>query len=93
MADIDIKVNIAGRTYPLNIEEKEEENVRAAVLKIKTDLELLEQSYAVKDKQDLLAMLLMQYGNSLMNFQKNTLISPQSVEWIKKTVEVLNKTN
>ena len=56
MSKVSIKIVIAGRNYPLTINEGEEELVRKAVEDINTNVQKLQESYAVKDMQDLLAM-------------------------------------
>ena len=56
MSQLSIKVNIAGRTYPLTIERSEEEMIRKAADKINESIKDLKENYAVKDIQDLLAM-------------------------------------
>lgn len=60
MSKISIKIVIAGRNYPLTINEGEEEKVRKAVEDINTNVQKLQESYAVKDMQDLLAMTSLQ---------------------------------
>lgn len=60
MSELSINVIIAGRTYPLNIERDEEEGVRAAANKINEAIKVLQENYAVKDTQDLLAMSALQ---------------------------------
>lgn len=60
MAKISLKVNIAGRTYPLTVEENEQESVSAAVDTINSALDSLKKNYAVKDPQDLIAMTALQ---------------------------------
>lgn len=57
MGELHIKVNIASRTYPLTVSSDEEEEVRKAAQFINDKLKTLGNSFAVKDKQDLLAML------------------------------------
>ena len=57
MSELHIKVNIASRTYPLTVSSDEEEEVRKAAQFINDKIKTLESSFAVKDKQDLLAML------------------------------------
>lgn len=56
MSKMSIKVVLAGRNYPLTINEGEEEIVREAVNGINTSIKKLQENYAVKDMQDLLAM-------------------------------------
>ena len=60
MSKVSIKIVIAGRNYPLTIDEGEEELVRKAVEDINTNVQKLQESYAVKDMQDLLAMTSLQ---------------------------------
>ena len=60
---LSIKLNIANRIYPLKIDRKSEEFIRNAVKKIENRLKFYEQNYAIKDKQDLLAMCLIEYAS------------------------------
>lgn len=62
MSDLSIKVNIAGRTYPLTIDREEEEMIRKAAKLVDESVRKFQQSYAVKDKQDLLAMTALNYA-------------------------------
>ena len=55
-----VKVLIADREYPLKLNEGEVEGVRAAELEIQQKLKNLKANYQVKEKQDLLAMCLLQ---------------------------------
>jgi len=65
MTKLSIRINIAGRTYPLNIAREEEEAIRKVAKDIDDNIKKLQESYAVKDKQDLLAMTALQYGTEL----------------------------
>ena len=59
-----IKVTIGDRVYPLTIrDESEEEGIRAAVKKINDLVKKFEQSYEVRDKQDVLAMCALQFAS------------------------------
>jgi len=58
---VSIKINIAGKEYPLKISTSEQQDVMAVELEIKDKLKTLQANYGVKDKQDLLAMFLFQY--------------------------------
>lgn len=60
MSELSIKVTIAGRVYPLTISPAEEELVRKASRQIDEQVKALQQTYAVKDRQDLLAMVALQ---------------------------------
>ena len=57
-----IKISIADRVYPLTINPKQEEGLRKAAKKIEAMIKQFEQSYAVRDKQDVLAMCALQFA-------------------------------
>lgn len=56
MGKISLKVEIAGRSYPLTIQEGEEKKVLKAAEDINHAIALLKMNYSVNDSQDLLAM-------------------------------------
>lgn len=66
MSELSIKVNMAGRVYPLTVKSEEEENVRKAAKLINEHIRNLEENYAVKDKQDLLAMTALEYASKIL---------------------------
>ncbi len=57
-----IKISIADRVYPLTIDPRQEEGLRKAAKSIDKLLKKFEQSYAVRDKQDVLAMCALQFA-------------------------------
>ena len=57
-----IKLSIADRVYPLTIRPEQEEGLRKAAKKIEGTIKQFEQSYAVRDKQDVLAMCALQFA-------------------------------
>lgn len=63
MGKLSIKLHIANRIYPMKIERKSEEFIRNSVKKIDERLKFYEDNYAIKDKQDLLAMCLIEYAS------------------------------
>ncbi|HKL02250.1 MAG TPA: cell division protein ZapA [Cryomorphaceae bacterium] len=65
MSELSIKVTIAGRIYPISVSADEEEMVRKAATDVDTDIKNLQKNYAVKDKQDLLAMTALQLATKL----------------------------
>lgn len=71
MDEFSITVTIADRTYRLTIERKEEEVVRQAVRLIDEKVKEYARNYAFKDKQDLLAMVLLQHTTALLNQQSS----------------------
>ena len=59
-----IKVTIAGRVYPINVKnENEEEGMRKAAKHINDLVTKFEKNYAVSDKQDVLAMCALQFAS------------------------------
>ena len=57
-----IKISIADRVYPLTVDTAQEEGLRSASKKIDAMIKQFEQSYAVRDKQDVLAMCALQFA-------------------------------
>ncbi len=67
---LSVKVSIANRTYPLRITKDEEEKVVQAAQSVNKCIKEFEDSYAVKDKQDLLAMCSLQFASEAMGHHK-----------------------
>lgn len=86
MADsFKIKVTIADRVYPLTISNpEEEEGLRKAAKKINDLVAKFEQSYAIGDKQDVLAMCALQFA-SLIEIKAIT--NEQEIKEVKKKIE------
>ncbi len=85
MEEFSITVNIADRTYKLTIEKQEEEIVRKAAKLINDKIKEFSSNYAFKDKQDLLAMIALQYTTSALNYEQsktynNTLLKDKLLE-------------
>jgi cell division protein ZapA len=60
-----IKVSIADRVYPLTVKPEEEEKIRIAAKTIDGILHKYEEGFAVRDKQDLLAMCALQLASRI----------------------------
>ena len=60
-----IKLTIASRVYPLSVAPDQEASLRASAKKIEATIQQLEKNYAVRDKQDVLAMCSLQYAAQL----------------------------
>lgn len=60
-----IKISIADRVYPLTVDYSQEEALRAASKKIDAMIKQFEQNYAVRDKQDVLAMCALQFASQI----------------------------
>lgn len=79
-----IKISIADRVYPLTIDPRQEEGLRKAAKSIEKLLKQFEQSYAVRDKQDVLAMCALQFATkveqeSLDNQEDDILVTEKLV--------------
>ncbi len=68
MGDLSIKIKIANRVYPLTVNAVEEEGVRKVADEINKSIAEYEKLYAVKDYQDLLAMVALKLVST--NYQK-----------------------
>lgn len=60
-----IKLSIADRVYPLTIDPSQEEGLRKAAKNIEQLAKKFEQNYAVRDKQDVLAMCALQFASRI----------------------------
>lgn len=60
-----IKLSIADRVYPLTTTPEQEEGLRKATKKIDEMIKRFEKSYAVRDKQDVLAMCALQFATQV----------------------------
>lgn len=88
MAKLSLKVVVAGRTYPLSIEENEEQKVMDAAKDINKAIKLLKDNYAVKDMQDLLAMTALQLAAKKDNVssEKKESINTDEIETQLKSI-------
>jgi cell division protein ZapA (FtsZ GTPase activity inhibitor) len=89
MADqLKIKLSIANRVYPLTIDPSQEEGLRKAAKNIEAMIKQFEQSYSVRDKQDVLAMCALQFASQ--NEQKT--IDKENVnEHVEDKLNALNE--
>ena len=69
MDELTISVTIADRPYRLKIRKEEEERVRKAAKKINERIKQYSENYAFNDRQDLLAMVSLEFANSSMVFE------------------------
>ncbi len=84
MAEVSLKVLIAGRTYPITVSQDEEKNVMQVAKIINEKIKEFEQNFSVRDKQDLLAMCAL---NLLTNQQKT---SQKNLELDKEQINQLD---
>jgi len=86
-----IKLSIADRVYPLTIDPSQEEGLRKAAKNIEQLAKKFESSYAVRDKQDVLAMCALQFASKIeqrgIDQSENTI---ESIERLKALDEMVN---
>lgn len=69
MDELSITVVIADRPYKLTISKNEEEGIRKAAAAIDAQIEKYASYFQYKDKQDLLAMVALQFSTSSIDFE------------------------
>ena len=85
-----IKLSIADRVYPLTVETSQEEGLRSASKKIDAMIKQFEENYAVRDKQDVLAMCALQFASQVEQKQVNNAIDgSETIEKLKKINDLL----
>lgn len=85
---LSIKVSIANRSYPLRITAEEQPKVMLAAENINKRVKEFEDNYAVKDKQDLLAMAALQFANEAMDGKSEK--NESSAQDAKDNIEYLS---
>lgn len=89
---VKLKVNIAGRHYPMTVNADEEEIIRKAGKEINDAIRDFEQRYDIRDKQDALAMCALQIVAKSMNQEKSETVNEnQLVERLQNILNQLNK--
>tara|TARA_B100000780_G_C21112055_1_gene449499 strand:+ start:1780 stop:2085 length:306 start_codon:yes stop_codon:yes gene_type:complete len=86
--ELNIKVTLGNRVYPLTIEREEEEIIRKAAKMVNENMRELESSYAVRDKQDLLAMTALFFANKAIENSNNNSLA---VDELEEGLQHLNK--
>jgi cell division protein ZapA (FtsZ GTPase activity inhibitor) len=87
-----IKISIADRVYPLTVELSQEEGLRSASKKIDTMIKQFEENYAVRDKQDVLAMCALQFAAQTEQKQiDNAIDGVDTIDRIKKINALLDQ--
>lgn len=92
MGEISIKVSLANRVYPLKVKFEEEENVRKAVKLINEKIKHYEDNFAVRDKQDLLAMCAIQLATEVLNNEnKGSSLEASAQNRLHQLIELLSE--
>ncbi len=72
MSEFSISITVADRPYKLVVEKEQEEMFRNAAKLIDKRIKEYSSSYAFKDKQDLLAMIALEYTVSFLQNEQTT---------------------
>ena len=83
-----IKISIADRVYPLTVDFQQEEGLRSASKKIDVMIKQFEENYAVRDKQDVLAMCALQFASQV---EQKQLDKSADVETTLARLEKMNE--
>jgi len=86
MSSLKITVNIADREYRLNIDRNKEEEIRNVLSKINESLRKYAENFEFKDKQDLLAMVVLQ--NAIRNNELEQEVEFQQKQLTGKLEEI-----
>jgi len=87
-----IKISIADRVYPLTVDATQEEGLRSASKKIDMMIKQFEENYAVRDKQDVLAMCALQFASQVEQKQiDNVIDGNQTIDRLQKINAVLDQ--
>ncbi|MGC6422359.1 MAG: cell division protein ZapA [Flavobacteriaceae bacterium] len=84
---IKIKLTLADRVYPLTITPDQEATLRTSAKKIEAMIKQLEKNYAVRDKQDVLAMCALQYAAKV---EKQGVGPENDTDVLQKTQELID---
>jgi cell division protein ZapA len=66
MTEVTLNLNIAGRNYPLKVNQEDVAYLNEAEKMINARVDLYEKSFSVKDKQDLLAMCIINFATEIL---------------------------
>ena len=87
MKELSISINVADRPYKLVIEKEHEELFRKAAKLIDKRIKDYSSSYAYKDKQDLLAMVALEYTTSYLQNERTASESDHNTTMKLSTID------
>jgi cell division protein ZapA (FtsZ GTPase activity inhibitor) len=70
MSEVSLKIIVAGTEYPLRLKNEDVANVRDAAELINSKVAEFDKNYSVKDKKDVLAMVMLQLVSQLLQQDK-----------------------
>lgn len=90
MTEVTVSLTIAGRSYPLKVNSDDVARLNEAEKMINARLELYEKSFSVKDKQDLLAMCIINFATEITRKQAEIKDFEHIALQLKDTEQYLN---
>ena len=87
MKELSINITIAGRSYPLNVPREQEAEIRNAGKLIQDKLQALANEFAVRDKQDALAMFALELASE--NQRLRDLLTKEQLNIESKLQEII----
>ena len=89
MSKLNMKISLANRLYPMNVDSSEERMIRLSASKIEKIIKNLKERYSVKDDQDLLAMCALQLCVKLEKIEQKK--STENKVLIKEFIDIKSK--
>jgi cell division protein ZapA len=71
MSEVTLKIEIAGKEYPLKVTKDNADFIEEASLVIKNNLSEFEKKYSITDKKDILAMVFLQTVSEFLKERQN----------------------
>jgi cell division protein ZapA len=90
MTEVTVSLNIAGRLYPLKVNKEDVDKLNEAEKMINAKIELYEKSFSIKDKQDLLAMCIINFATEITRKQNDIQEYENIALQVKDTEQYLN---
>ena len=88
MDELTISVTIADRPYRIRIKKDEEERIRKAAKLINERIKQYSENYAFKDRQDLIAMVSLEFANSSLLYEGK--VNNNDQQFVEKLTEIDN---
>ncbi len=89
MSEVNIKVEIAGSIFPLKVNTNDEANITEAVNLINTKIAEFQKNYAVKDKKDVLSMVMLQLVSQLYKESNTAQTELSNLKKVLQDVELM----
>jgi cell division protein ZapA len=90
MTEVTLNLNIAGRNYPLKVNQEDVPYLNEAEKMINARVDLYEKSFSVKDKQDLLAMCIINFATEILRKRAEVADFENISHQLKDTEQYLN---